>query len=80
MIAGEGAAGTVRAMHPGRQADDEEARLGVAERRYGLAEVIRLQLPHRIQEMGEPRATAAIRIEELVKWGKVHGLAESWVE
>ena len=40
-IAGERAPRAIRSVHPRREADDQQRGLRVAERRYGLAEIVR---------------------------------------
>ena len=75
MIAGERPAATVRAMLAGSQADDEEARLGVAERRHRACSNNRAAAPHRIEKRREPRTAPAIRIEDAAHAGiGAHGL------
>jgi hypothetical protein len=72
MIAGERAAGAVRSMHTGRKADDDQARIGVAEGRYRFAHIVGMQLPHRIKKSGETWATSAVRIEGAGDCGHIH--------
>ena len=65
MIAGERPSGAIRAVHAGREADDQQPRRWVAERRHRLAEIVGLLMPHRIEKSREARAAPAVGIENL---------------
>src|SRR5688572_24883331 len=64
VIAREGTAGGVRAVQTGRESDDQEPRVGIAERRNRRAVVSRKLLTPRFQKRGETWATLACRIED----------------
>ena len=42
VVAGEGSAGSVSPVHPGREADDQETSVAVTERRHGAAVIVRI--------------------------------------
>ena len=58
-IAGERPAGRVRAVHAGREPDDHQARVRVAERRHRQVAVVGMLGAHRGEEAREPRAARA---------------------
>jgi hypothetical protein len=53
VIAGERAPGAIGAMHAGCQADDQQARLGVAKRKHGAGMVVGMPGTHLGKEARE---------------------------
>lgn len=68
VIAGERTPGSICAMHSGRQANDQQARLHIAERCHRAGVIARMPCPHRIQERREPRTVAAVWFESGRGW------------
>src|SRR5690606_14770051 len=54
---------SVRAMHAGREAHDQQARVDVPEWPYRAAVVVRMPVLHTVEKPGEPRTQAAILVE-----------------
>ena len=42
VVAGEGPAGSISPVHPGREADNQETSVAVTERRYGATVIARI--------------------------------------
>ena len=75
VIAGEGAARPVRTVNTGRQTDDQQLRLRVAERRHRLRVIFGVRDTHRFQMLREARARAAARGERRDRCFRIpHGL------
>src|SRR5690606_36392911 len=53
---------SVRAMHAGREAHDQQARVDVPEWPYRAAVVVRMPVLHTVEKPGEPRTQAAILV------------------
>jgi len=66
MISGKRPTRTIRTMHTGREPDDEEACLAVAEWRNRFAVVIRVTTSDVIEERRQPRARTAVPVENRV--------------
>ncbi len=62
-IAGEGPTATVGAVHAGREADDQQARLVIAKGGDGAGMVIGVAGAHVIEKRGETRTGSAVRVE-----------------
>ena len=62
VIAGEGPAGAVGALHARREPDDQQPPVGIAERRHRGIEPVRLARARRLAEADEPRAERAIAV------------------
>ncbi len=66
MVARERPARAVGAMHTRRQTDDQQPGLAVAERRHGLAVVVRVAIVDLVEERREARARPTGAVEDAV--------------
>jgi hypothetical protein len=64
VIAGKWPAGTIRAVHPWCQADNQEASALVTERRHGSAVVVRVSVTNVVEERCEARTGTAVGVED----------------
>src|ERR1700679_2828223 len=76
MISGEGPAGTIGAMHAGRQAHQNDARTRIAEGWHRPAVVLGFLNVNGIQKCGETRTAPAIGVKNgICREGVSHGWA-----
>ncbi len=73
MIARKGTSGGISAVHPGREADNQQRCASIAERRYRRCMVRWILRPHDRQELHQASATPTITVKAWIDSGRSHG-------